>query len=300
MRKSITALLVTAALVGSSGAMAQRWHGGQGNNNGGGNGGQSWHGNGGGNGGQSRHDNGGGGGQGRWSGNGGGGGGGQGRWSGGSGMGGSSGAQFRMQSQNNGSGGARWGGRGSSNFQGGSNVQVQQSWQGGGDNGRPRWGGGNSSTKSWSGNGAGWNNNDGGRSSRHYRQDQSGVWRNQGDNDNWRKRSGNWNNGGNWNGGHNWNNGGRHDDWRSWRNSNRDLFRLRPYHGPRGYSYRRFYRGYTIDPFFYDQQYWIDDPYQYRLPEAYGPYRWVRYYNDALLVNIYTGEIEDVITDFFW
>jgi len=26
----------------------------------------------------------------------------------------------------------------------------------------------------------------------------------------------------------------------------------------------------------------------------------VRYYNDALLVNIFTGEIEDVIPNFFW
>jgi hypothetical protein len=235
-------------------------------------------------------------------------------------MGGSnSGAQFRMQSQSNGSGGSHWGGRGAANFQGGSNVQVQQSWQGGGDNHRSRWsgnngqswsggGGGNVMSKPWSGNGGGWNNNnnDGG-SSRHYRQDQGGVWRDQGNNDQWRKRGGNWNNNGghNWNGNRNWNNGGnwnghRRDDWRSWRNSNRDLFRLRPYHGPRGYSYQRFYRGYTLDSFFYDQQYWIDDPWQYRLPPAYGPYRWVRYYNDALLVNIYTGEIEDVITDFFW
>ena len=41
-------------------------------------------------------------------------------------------------------------------------------------------------------------------------------------------------------------------------------------------------------------------PYDYRLPEAYGPYRWVRYYNDALLVDIYTGEVVDTVYDIFW
>jgi hypothetical protein len=38
----------------------------------------------------------------------------------------------------------------------------------------------------------------------------------------------------------------------------------------------------------------------YRLPQAYGPFRWVRYYGDALLVNIYTGQVVDVVYDFFW
>jgi hypothetical protein len=36
------------------------------------------------------------------------------------------------------------------------------------------------------------------------------------------------------------------------------------------------------------------------LPPAYGPYRWVRYYNDALLVDIYTGRVVDTVYDIFW
>ena len=48
------------------------------------------------------------------------------------------------------------------------------------------------------------------------------------------------------------------------------------------------------------QDYLIDDPYAYRLPEVYGPYRWVRYYNDAVLVDIYSGQVVDVIYDIFW
>ena len=71
------------------------------------------------------------------------------------------------------------------------------------------------------------------------------------------------------------------------------------YFAPRGYSYRRFSRGYRLPTFLFVRQYWFDAG-NYGLPPAYGPYRWVRYYNDALLVNIYTGEIEDVIPNFFW
>jgi Ni/Co efflux regulator RcnB len=51
---------------------------------------------------------------------------------------------------------------------------------------------------------------------------------------------------------------------------------------------------------FYSSNYWISDPWQYRLPAAYPGTRWVRYYNDVLLVDTYTGEVLDVIHDFFW
>ncbi|QDK32389.1 hypothetical protein DM450_06240 [Sphingomonas sp. IC081] len=51
---------------------------------------------------------------------------------------------------------------------------------------------------------------------------------------------------------------------------------------------------------FYGSSYWLDDPWMYRLPPVYGPYRWVRYYDDVLLVDTYTGEVVDVIYDFFW
>ncbi|QYU71092.1 RcnB family protein [Leptolyngbya sp. 15MV] len=58
--------------------------------------------------------------------------------------------------------------------------------------------------------------------------------------------------------------------------------------------------GFTLSNLFYSNRYWINDPWQYRLPAVYGPYRWVRYYDDVLLVNTYTGEVVDVIHDFFW
>ena len=56
----------------------------------------------------------------------------------------------------------------------------------------------------------------------------------------------------------------------------------------------------AADQAFFGQNYWIGDPGYYRLPPASGPYRWVRYYDDVLLVNIYTGEVVDEIHDFYW
>lgn len=89
-------------------------------------------------------------------------------------------------------------------------------------------------------------------------------------------------------------------DWRRHRDYNRSTFRIGFYYDPFGYNYRRWSAGSFLFPSYYGSRYWLNDPWQYRLPPAYGPYRWVRYWNDALLVNIYTGEVVDVIHSFFW
>jgi len=100
-----------------------------------------------------------------------------------------------------------------------------------------------------------------------------------------------------------WSNNWRRDNrynWRSHRNRYSSLYRLGRYHDPFGYGYRRFSIGLTLGSGYYGSNYWLNDPWQYRLPPAYGPYRWIRYYDDALLVNIYSGEVVDVIYGFFW
>ncbi|HWI85009.1 MAG TPA: RcnB family protein [Sphingomonas sp.] len=97
----------------------------------------------------------------------------------------------------------------------------------------------------------------------------------------------------------NWRNDHRYD-WRGFRNSHRDVFNRGRYHAPRGYNYRSVYRGFFLDSFFYGSNYWLSDPYEYRLPPVDWPYRWVRYYNDALLVDTTTGEVVDVIQNIFW
>lgn len=112
---------------------------------------------------------------------------------------------------------------------------------------------------------------------------------------------------------HGWNNNGNRGwnrDWRRdnrynynyYRIQNRNIYHLPRYYAPPGwgYGYRRFSIGFTLNSFLYDQDYWIDDADYYRLPPAYGPYRWVRYYNDALLVDIRTGYVVDTVYDIFW
>jgi len=98
----------------------------------------------------------------------------------------------------------------------------------------------------------------------------------------------------------NWRQDNRYN-WQTYRATNRQVYRLPRYSAPyRDWSYRRLGVGFFLDSLFFGQNYWINDPYMYRLPPAYGPYRWVRYYDDALLVNIYDGEVADVLYDFFW
>jgi hypothetical protein len=90
-------------------------------------------------------------------------------------------------------------------------------------------------------------------------------------------------------------------DWQGYRSSNRNVYRLGRYYAPySNYRYNRVSIGFSLNSLFFGSRYWINDPWQYRLPAAYGPYRWIRYYDDALLVNTYSGEVVDVIYDFFW
>jgi len=102
---------------------------------------------------------------------------------------------------------------------------------------------------------------------------------------------------------HRWSGDWRGDhryDWHKHRSHHKSLYRLGRYYDPYGWGYRRFSIGFSLWPSYYGSSFWMNDPWQYRLPPAYGPYRWVRYYNDALLVNIYTGQVVDVIYSFFW
>ena len=144
------------------------------------------------------------------------------------------------------------------------------------------------------------------------------TWRNDGRNDTWRNdgRNNTWQNNDrrydqrsqwqnqyrNWN--RNWSRDWRRDqryDWQRHRYSNRNLFSGNRYYAPYGwnYGYRRFSIGFSLSYVLYDQRYWIEDPYAYRLPPADGPYRWVRYYEDVLLVDLRSGQVVDAIYDFF-
>jgi hypothetical protein len=67
-----------------------------------------------------------------------------------------------------------------------------------------------------------------------------------------------------------WQNDWRRDrryDWQRYRYSNRHIFRPGRYYSPyRDHSYSRFSIGFFLQPGFFSNRYWINDPWQYRLP----------------------------------
>jgi hypothetical protein len=161
-------------------------------------------------------------------------------------------------------------------------AQQRQAWQGrggGGWNGQNRFEGQNRFQGQGSAN-----------YQRNYAPQQRGQY--QGNRQAWRgNRGGGWNRG--------WRNDQRYD-WQRYRYANRGVFHLGPYYAPyRGYDYRPLEIGIALDSLFYNQNYWIDPAY-YDLPEAPPGAEWVRYYNDVVLVDMETGEVLDVIHDFFW
>lgn len=98
----------------------------------------------------------------------------------------------------------------------------------------------------------------------------------------------------------NWRQSQRYN-WQQHRQVNRNAYRMPAYHAPyANYRYSRLSLGFMLGASFLHQRYLISDPWQYRLPAAYPGYQWVRYYSDVLLVDIRTGQVVDVIYDFFW
>jgi nickel/cobalt transporter regulator len=100
-----------------------------------------------------------------------------------------------------------------------------------------------------------------------------------------------------------WNTDWRRDnryDWRRWRDRHRSHFHLGFYYDPFGWGYQPYSVGWRLWPNYYSSSFWINDPWQYRLPYAPPGTRWIRYYNDALLVDTFTGEVVDAIYNFFW
>ena len=94
--------------------------------------------------------------------------------------------------------------------------------------------------------------------------------------------------------------GDRRYDWRNHRRRYSSLFNFGFYHDPFGWGYQPFSIGWRMWPNYYRSSYWLTDPWQYRLPYAPAGTRWIRYYNDAILVDTWDGQVVDVIRDFFW
>jgi len=176
------------------------------------------------------------------------------------------------------------------------------------------WNGGNDNRGNDADRGNNWNRgndnrgNDANRGNNWNRGDNR--WNNNSDRADW-NRNRDWNNGrrlaerDRWANTRRWDNGWRNDrryDWNGYRTQYRSVYRMPAYRAPYGwsYGYRQFSVGIFLSNVLFSSSYWLDDPYRYRLPPAYGPMRWVRYYDDALLVDTRDGYVVDVIHDFFW
>ena len=174
----------------------------------------------------------------------------------------------------------------------------RRNWSGG-DNGRRDWNRNDAQRNDWNRNDAqrrDWNRNDGRRdwNDRRWDNNNDRRWDN-----NDRRWDGNRGYRGSWDRG--WRNDRRYN-WQGYRASNRYAYRWPTYYAPRGwnYGYRRFDIGATLFAGLFAQNYWIDNPYDYRLPPVDWPFQWVRYYDDALLVDTTTGQVVDVIPGIFW
>lgn len=88
------------------------------------------------------------------------------------------------------------------------------------------------------------------------------------------------------------------DDWRAYRGQNRNLYRGGNWRSD--YRYQEFRPGARLGAGYFSQRYWISDPWRYRLPPTGFGQRWVRFYNDVLLVDTRSGRVIDVIRGFYW
>ncbi|AYJ86478.1 hypothetical protein D3Y57_11505 [Sphingomonas paeninsulae] len=89
----------------------------------------------------------------------------------------------------------------------------------------------------------------------------------------------------------------RRDDWRSYRNTNRGLYSRGNWNAD--FRYRSFSPGLRITSGYYAPRYYINDYARYRLPRPGYNQRWVRHYNDVLLVDVRGGRVIDVLRNFY-
>jgi Ni/Co efflux regulator RcnB len=88
------------------------------------------------------------------------------------------------------------------------------------------------------------------------------------------------------------------NDWRDYRTRNRGVYARGNWRAPFGYT--RFRTGVRIAPSYWGSRYVIADPWRYRLPPVGRYQRWVRHYNDVLLIDTRRGMVVRVIPGFYW
>lgn len=85
------------------------------------------------------------------------------------------------------------------------------------------------------------------------------------------------------------------EDLRDHRGDHRNDRGYSDYRGERGYAYAPVRSGQRLHSRFYAPRYFVARPWDYRLPRANGPFRWVRYGRDFVLVNVRNGHVRNVV-----
>lgn len=80
----------------------------------------------------------------------------------------------------------------------------------------------------------------------------------------------------------------------------RHRFRQGPYHGPRGYHYRRWHYGEYLPRIYFVHEFWLRDFLMFSLMAPPPGCVWVRFGPDALLIDTETGEIIQVVYNVFY
>lgn len=88
------------------------------------------------------------------------------------------------------------------------------------------------------------------------------------------------------------------DDWRRNRDLNRNIYARGNWNAP--FRYNAFRVGARIAPTYYGDRYFIADPWRYHLPAPHWGTRWVRHYNDVLLIDVRRGRVLQVIRGFYF
>lgn len=90
------------------------------------------------------------------------------------------------------------------------------------------------------------------------------------------------------------------EDWQEYRRTHRSVYQRGNYYAPRGMRYRPISVGYTFQPAFYGSRYQLNNYSTYRLPNPGHNHRWIRYGNDAVLIDVRNGRALRVISGFFY
>lgn len=90
----------------------------------------------------------------------------------------------------------------------------------------------------------------------------------------------------------------RREDWRDYRDSNRQAFRGTRFNAP--FRYRTFNSGVSIGQSYYAPRYRVGNYSNYRLSQPGRYQTYIRHYNDVLLVNTRTGRVIRVYRGFYW